>query len=177
MTNIMTVNDSTARCASLITFALSLVLGCARAGSESGDEPAPGVTRQAQVVAKTVGDACEESDGWTPEPIPVPAGSPDPVVVPVPAGYIDYPQIKPGIGYCIRKGPGNPYGYYTMNCAADTDCPQPSRCDKSTDWGRCRAPCTKDLDCVSPMTCRSVSDPSQVRYCMDSVALRVAQHS
>jgi hypothetical protein len=160
-----------------VVLAVKAVLGCSRAGSES-TEPAPqitstetasepvGVLRQAQVAAKAIGDACNESDGWSPEPISQPAGGTDPVAIPVPPGYLDYPELSAGVGYCLRKSSVYPYGYYTMNCSSDADCPLPARCDDTL----CRAPCTKDADCASPMTCRPVTDANRIRYCMDSAA-------
>src|SRR5206468_517637 len=61
-------------------------------------------------------------DGWTPAPIPVQsrdAGG-GPVANPVPAGYIDYPQLAPGIGYCLRPGMTYPYGYFTRRSSCRT---------------------------------------------------------
>jgi hypothetical protein len=163
MTDMTTVPAKTVALDALLVIALSTGLGGCRAEAE----PAVQVTRQTQVAAKAIGDPCKEGDGWTPEPIQGPANPAEPVMVAVPAGYVDYPQVSPGVAYCMRESVAYPYGYYTMNCATDADCPSSSRCDGTL----CRAPCTQDADCVSPMTCCPVTNPSGVRYCINSAAL------
>lgn len=146
---------------------------CSKAAPEIENQPSIQVTHQTELVAKAIGDACEASDGWTPEPVAVQQRAPgsDPVANPVPQGYVDYPQLAPGIGYCLRPSLVYPSGYFTMNCASDADCPGKSRCGDTV----CRAPCTTDADCTSPTTCSPESDPTPVRYCMDSAAVQRAR--
>lgn len=154
--------------------ALGVLIACSRRRAEETSDRAPQVsaTRPAVVSAKKIGDGCEESDGWTRAQIPVHADLANgaPVADPVPEGYVDYPQLRPGVGYCLVKSLGYPNGYYTMNCASDADCPSPSRCDDK----RCRAPCTQDTDCAAPMTCLLASDPKRVSYCIHAAAIQEA---
>ena len=121
---------------------LASILGCSKTGGEHEVLATEQVTTEALVVAKAIGDPCDRSDGWTPQPVQSqPVVADVPVANPVPADYVDYPQLGPGIGYCLSHSPGYPYGYYTMNCASDGDCPEPSRCDDTL----CRAPCDRGM--------------------------------
>jgi len=105
-----------------------------------------------------VGDPCTEGDGW--HPAPIPCDSPDagrPATCAVPAGYVDRPQLPPGIGFCLTPGGEYPYGYFTMNCSVDANCPAGSRCDGVL----CRRPCATDTDCdvhgARPSACNDAS--------------------
>lgn len=84
----------------------------------------------------------------------------------------------PRLGGACQGGTGNPppshaigslycldsslpeHDYYTANCNADSDCPDPGRCT----GGRCQVPCTTDTECEPPTRC-SVVAVNQVRYC------------
>ena len=71
-----------------------------------------------------VGAACSRSDGYQLAAHSDPnADSGLPHVVPVAAGWTDFYQLAPGVGYCLAPGEKNPWGYFTMNCATDNDCP------------------------------------------------------
>jgi hypothetical protein len=109
-----------------------------------------------------VGDPCTEADGWHPAPISCDSrDAGNPTTCSVPAGYVDRPQLPPGIGFCLSPGGEYPYGYFTMNCSQNANCPAGSRCDGVL----CRRPCTADSDCqsdgVKPFACSDATVGTQ----------------
>jgi hypothetical protein len=100
----------------------------------------------------SIGDPCSGSDGHqlTVTGIAVAnAASQGPVAMAPDPNFVDYHQLAPGIGYCIRPGEVFPHGYYTMNCAQDADCPAGATCAE----GQCVSSCTSDTNCVAPARC------------------------
>lgn len=87
-------------------------------------------------------------------------GDAGPQGIDVPEGYVDYQDLAPGIGWCATS-PVYPYGYFTMNCGSDRDCPASAKCD---DGMMCRAPCSSNDDCKAPMTCRPHGAPV-LKFC------------
>jgi hypothetical protein len=107
-----------------------------------------------------IGSSCTQGDGYQ---ATISSGCPGdastPTTCPVPAGFVDYPQLPPGVGYCLRPGGLYPHGYFTMNCSRQSDCPSGSRCDGSL----CRQPCQADQECQAPTTC--ANGPGETRFC------------
>jgi hypothetical protein len=112
-----------------------------------------------------VGSSCTLADGYVPQfpACTAPAGS-APASCPPPdrqtnPGFSDLPS---GIGYCLT-GQQFPHGYFTMNCAQNSDCPTGTLCDSV-----CWKPCSSDDECSSPTTClKPPANPHArfVRYC------------
>jgi hypothetical protein len=117
-----------------------------------------------------IGSACGAGDGYqqtgpTPEAAAAAAAASkdgSPTLVPPSPGYRDLPQLPPGIGYCLTPSTLYPNGYFTMNCHADGDCPQGSKCDGML----CRKPCTADSECPSPNVCGPPRGAVPVRFCL-----------
>jgi hypothetical protein len=107
-----------------------------------------------------IGAACTRADGYQPT---ISSGCPwdasTPTACPVPAGFVDYHQLPPGVGYCLGPGGLYPHGYFTMNCSRDSDCPAGARCDGT----QCRQPCQADQQCQAPSICRD--GPGGTRFC------------
>lgn len=111
---------------------------------------------EASAIQIAVGDPCT-TEGW--HPTPYATAVPDsnvPTATPVPPGHLESWQLPPGIGYCMSPGGGYPYGYFTMNCVSDSDCPGGARCDGLM----CRRPCGSDGDCRKPTLCVGPAIPS-----------------
>ncbi len=110
-----------------------------------------------------IGAACTRSQGWqAPELVTeteVRGRGPVAVNVSAVKHPISVAELGPGVGYCIPPGGVYPHGYYTMNCAKDSDCPAGSRCDDV----QCRISCTDDHDCLQPSTCGAPI--GGVRFC------------
>lgn len=116
----------------------------------SSAQPAPAPTTE-----KAVGDPCT-TEGWHPAPYATEAPDTDtPTAIPVPSSHVEQWQLPPGVGYCIPPGYAYPYGYFTTNCATDSDCPSGARCDGLN----CRRTCSSDADCKAPMTCPPPAPP------------------
>lgn len=118
-------------------------------------------TARATVTAQdgglSIGGPCQRTDGWQP-PDPgsgaVLDGSPT-ALSPPDAGWVDFNQLPPGIGYCLAPSSVYPQGYYTMNCSVDADCPGNAFCEgaSSTTVGQCRRECFSNSDCPVGTTC------------------------
>ena len=146
------------------------------APGSSGASTAPGGQRggggestgaAAQSRGLPIGAACTQSDGYVQQfpPCTAPAGATGPTACPPPNAqqYPSYWELAPGIGYCLTGQPF-PHGYFTMNCAANSDCPDGTLCD-----GVCRKPCTSDDECATPTTCLAPPrnpNPRFVRHCV-----------
>jgi hypothetical protein len=165
------------------TMMLILLLGCAReeapepmtpsvqpAPSPATAQPSTTTSGTPGGASKTapnlpVGSACTLADGYVPQfpPCPPPpAGTPGTCPPPNRQQYPGYSDLPPGIGYCLT-GSQFPHGYFTMNCAQDSDCPGASVCDNV-----CWRPCTSDDQCTQPTTCLRPPinpHPRFVRYC------------
>lgn len=132
---------------------MALVHACAcdRASKAADHESHPDAGPDDESPA--IGAACDRQDGWQPrQPVPdagelADGGLPDNNV---PDGYVDYQDLPTGIGWCLTNNQDYPYGYFTMNCKNDDDCPSSAKCD---DGMMCRAPCGSDRDCRAPMKC------------------------
>jgi len=71
------------------------------------------------------------------------------------AGWIDFSQLPPGIGYCLAPSDVYPVGYFTMNCSVDADCPDEAFCEGAspTTVGQCRRQCFSASDCTNGTMC------------------------
>lgn len=104
---------------------------------------------------KSVGDPCELTDGFVPSFPECPKLDGPPPAIPVNCVKVDGGPVEstahlpPGIGYCLQESTRYPYGYFTMNCATDVDCPATARCFE----GLCYASCQSDDQCSAPTTC------------------------
>jgi hypothetical protein len=136
----------------LVAFCLS---ACSSGPSSSTSAARASVT--AQDGGLYIGGPCQRTDGWQP-PDPGSAavldGSPT-AFSPPDAGWVDFNQLPPGIGYCLAPGSVYPQGYYTMNCSVDADCPGNAFCEgaSSTTVGQCRRECFTNSDCPAGTTC------------------------
>jgi hypothetical protein len=130
-------------------------------GACSSGEPSGSHTTQAGLKSGTtslaIGGPCQRSDGWQPpdpgigvvtDGAPVGESPPD-------AGWLDFNQLPPGIGYCLAPGPVYPQGYFTMNCSVDADCPGAAFCEGAspTTVGQCRRQCFGNADCGPGTSC------------------------
>ena len=150
----------------IIVFAL-VALGCSHDRSNGGN----GATEGPQVSAasltgsqKEIGSACVAEDGWQATGDSASAAATDekqPQALAVPEGEIDFPSLPPRVGYCLDPGGVYPHGYFTSNCASDSDCPRGSACDDV----HCRRPCTADKECAPPTTCGAPAGKLQARFC------------
>jgi hypothetical protein len=141
--------------------------GMLPAATQQNNTPAPGSSQPAQMGANLpVGSPCTLKDGYVPQfpACPATGANGTPMSCPPPdrqtnPGFSDLP---PGIGYCLTSQQF-PHGYFTMNCAQNSDCPNGSLCD-----GVCWKPCTSDDECSKPTTClKPPATPHTrfVRYC------------
>jgi hypothetical protein len=147
--------------------ATPLLADCSRSGASLGRS-------RAAVTGKAIGSPCEPEDGWMPAPETPPAKpAAGPVASPPPPGFQEHHSLAPGTGYCLEADKLYPYGYFTMNCKSDTDCPGKSRCDGF----QCRLPCSSDQECTAPTRCGAPGGLLRVRYCswFDNPALDEGQ--
>jgi hypothetical protein len=106
--------------------------------------------------ALPVGGPCKRTDGWQqPEFSNVqPSGSAALAVVGASQlaaiALKDFHELPTRTGYCIAPSEVYPNGYFTMNCASDSDCLGGSFCEGV---GQCRRQCSGDVDCGSGMSC------------------------
>jgi hypothetical protein len=162
-----------------------LTFGC---GSEAGDPPrgpaaSPAPSEQTGPAGTsavntqnglTVGAPCTAKDGYVPVyPECTSSSAGENPVNCAPNGsqaVTQVHQLPPGIGYC-QTGPVFPHGYFTMNCAADSDCGAGNRCESDPvvlSHGVCRKACSSDTECTQPTSClRQPNNPPPrfVRYC------------
>jgi hypothetical protein len=110
-----------------------------------------------------VGAPCKRGDGWEPPAVANAAeidASAGPVIHDrnhlMAIGWKDFNELARGIGYCMPPGGIYPDGYFTMNCAADADCPGGAFCDQ----GQCHSHCAVDSDCGTGMSCSGFPQPS-----------------
>jgi hypothetical protein len=111
-----------------------------------------------------IGDPCQPGDGWQPpDPGIGASGDGSTPVAESPseladAAWLDFPELPPGIGYCLTPGGVYPRGYFTMNCSVDSDCRGVAFCEgaSSTTIGQCRRECFGDADCGSGRSCSGV---------------------
>lgn len=99
-----------------------------------------------------IGSPCNADDGWQPvsrERNDAEMGVP--LTIPSPEER-DFGNLPPGIGYCLSPGGLYPHGYFTMNCARDSECPPDAACDTTL----CRAPCRSNADCAPPTECKEL---------------------
>jgi hypothetical protein len=144
---------------------LAIWMGCEKSGTETvGTE---GVALSLK-PAITVGDPCSRTDGWQSS-----AGRPSAMSFAKPTAFaigpddLDFSQLPVRTGYCLTAGGIYPYGYYTMNCKADTDCPKGAVC---YDGQQCRMVCSGDSDCKPPTRCKGDNPP----FCSADVPKREA---
>ncbi len=115
--------------------------------------------------AKHVGDPCVAGDGWLPAQahMPPPPGSRPAAVAMHGVATVRRDQLGAGTGFCLDARTAYPFGYFTMNCEVDSDCPDRAVCDPVH---LCRRPCNSDSECQSPTTCSLAPGPNQtLRYC------------
>ena len=139
--------------------AVVALTSCSRGSGEPAKEREAAARQALGEVA--VGAPCKPEDGWTPAPIQAAPDSTDPVAVAVPPDHVEYHQVAAGVLYCGGPSAMYPHGYFTANCAADSDCPNGSLCDGSL----CRAPCETDAECKAPTRCIPTPTANGVRYC------------
>jgi len=139
--------------AAMFLMALEVISGCSASGDRSG---ARTTATTSPLVGLDIGSPCRPEDGWMPSSPEEKSGltpNEDP-------GSLDYPNLPPGTPYCLTRG-SYPNGYFTMNCADDTECPEGSVCD---DGLKCRAACESDAECDAPSTCIAHGKPA-IRFC------------
>jgi hypothetical protein len=143
------------------------VTGSDVTASTGGMPSAPATPTSAPTTKQAVGDPCSPEDGWLPAPYATTVPT-SPTLTQLPPTYIEQWQLPPGVGYCGPPGGVYPYGYFTMNCSTDADCPAGARCDDI----QCRRPCSSDRDCKAPTTCMGPSGSLRFCYCDSCMATR-----
>lgn len=118
-------------------------------------------TPAGQVDATVIGSSCEAGDGWQPSAGGETSDGGAPTAIAVPEGYLDTPDLPPGVVYCLEPGGVFPNGYLTSNCSKHSDCPSGTLCDDV----HCRLPCDADAECTLPSTCGVPAGKLQVRFC------------
>jgi hypothetical protein len=144
---------------------LLVLNGCGQRVEEKFDRVFAGASTTS-VGGLRIGDACARSDGWQ-QPA-VGTANIDASSAPVlydaaylaAIGWKDFHQLPAGTGYCLPPGGAYPNGYFTMNCSADSDCPDSAFCDgaSSTTSGQCRRECSSNADCGSGMSCPTANN-------------------
>ena len=123
--------------------------GIAAPNAQSLGQPA---TSDAAAGGLSVGASCTERDGYVqPDPcatLPPGDGGPTNCISPGTPPPASTHELPPGVGYCLTSD-SFPHGYFTMNCAADQDCPGGAVCSGKMCW----MPCTSDLQCEAPLVC------------------------
>ncbi|HEX2876755.1 MAG TPA: hypothetical protein VHP33_36135 [Polyangiaceae bacterium] len=144
----------------LVVAALT-AFGCA-SRDEGGEHKAAVPSTPAVEPSETrIGSACVAEDGWQPGDGLGDSVGGEPAAIAPPDGYVDTPDLPPGILYCLSPGGVFPDGYLTSNCSRHSDCPPGTRCDDV----HCRLPCESDELCRSPSVCGAPAGVLQVRFC------------